>query len=216
MPNRQICLIGGSFNPIHMGHLQMARSAQAHCMADEVWFLPAGQPWQKTNTDLAPVADRVHMVELAIAGVHSWRLERMEADRAQASYTADTLQELAEQHPGNQWVFVVGADQLANFTSWRHWESVFDYARLGVVDRIQWGEFTVPNALQRHLVHNRIFRIPMPSINLSATQIRRWFELLASPDSDVAHTAKSRLEASLPSAVFKYLMSKPIYGRAQP
>ncbi|MEG4634903.1 adenylyltransferase/cytidyltransferase family protein, partial [Microcoleus sp. AR_TQ3_B6] len=62
MPTRQICIIGGTFNPIHMGHLQMARSAQAQCMADEVWFMPAGQPWQKPNAELAPADVRKKLV----------------------------------------------------------------------------------------------------------------------------------------------------------
>ncbi|MFN7506790.1 MAG: nicotinate-nicotinamide nucleotide adenylyltransferase, partial [Limnobacter sp.] len=87
MPTRQICIIGGTFNPVHMGHLQMARSAQAQCMADEVWFMPAGQPWQKPNTDLAPAAIRKKLVELAIEGVHSWRLEPFEIEHEGPTYT---------------------------------------------------------------------------------------------------------------------------------
>ncbi|MCQ8895126.1 nicotinate (nicotinamide) nucleotide adenylyltransferase [Limnobacter humi] len=208
---KQICLIGGSFNPIHMGHLQMARSAQAQCMADEVWFLPAGQPWQKQNSALAETADRVRMVELAIEGVHSWRVERVEVDKTEPSYTANTLETLCERHPKHRFSFVIGADQLANLTTWRHWESLFDYARIGVVDRIQWGEFTVPEPLKKHLQHDRLFRIPMPTIQLSSTLLRRQFELLDSPDAQIRETARSTLEAGLPTQVYKYLMAKPIY-----
>lgn len=211
MNSRQICLIGGSFNPIHMGHLQMARSAQAQCMADEVWFVPAGQPWQKASANIAPSEDRLKMVELAIAGVHSWRVEPIELERTGPSYTVDTLEALSDQHPTHKFSLVIGADQLNNLTTWKHWESLFDYARVGVVDRIQWGEFTVPAPLKKHLMHDRLFRIPMPSVNISATLIRRQFELLGSSNLEIGETARTTLEAALPSAVYKYLMDKPIY-----
>lgn len=211
-PLRQhICLIGGSFNPIHMGHLQMARSAQAHCMADEVWFMPAGTPWQKDSTHLAPVQDRLRMVELAIQGVHSWRVETQEINTEGPNYTVDSLETLCEQHPFAQFSFIIGADQLANLTTWAHWESLFDYARIGVVDRIHWGNFSVPDPLKKHLLHNRLFRIPMPSCNISSTRIRQQFALLESPIAHTRETAKTTLETSLPTAVYKYLMNKLIY-----
>lgn len=208
---KQVCLIGGSFNPIHMGHLQMARSAQAHCMADEVWFVPAGQPWQKANEELAPAQQRLRMVELAIEGVHSWRVEAHEVEHQGPTYTVDTLEALSDQYPEHRFVWIIGADQLANLTSWKHWESLFDYARIGVVDRIQWGEFTVPDLLKRHLVHNRLFRIPMPSVNLSSTLIRRQFALLGNNDPQIQETARMTLEGGLPSAVLTYLRNHPIY-----
>ena len=213
---RQICIIGGSFNPIHMGHLQIARSAQAHCMADEMWFLPAGQPWQKSASELAPAEIRVKLVELAIEGVHSWRVEPFETLQDGPSYTVNTLEALSDLHPDCKFTFVIGADQLDNLTSWKHWESLFDYARIGVVDRIQWGEFKVPPALKTHLAHDHLFRIPMPSINISSTQIRRHFELLSSSNPEVVETATYALENSLPSAVFKYLSTHAVYGRLKP
>ncbi|MFP5482984.1 MAG: hypothetical protein ACLGGW_06865, partial [Gammaproteobacteria bacterium] len=74
----------------------------------------------------------------------------------------------------------------------------------------------VPEALKRHLLQDRLFRIPMPSVNISSTQIRRQFELLGSANAEVAETARFTLEACLPTAVFKYLTQHPVYGRAQP
>jgi nicotinate-nucleotide adenylyltransferase len=213
---RQVCIIGGSFNPIHMGHLQIARSAQAHCMADEVWFLPAGQPWQKTPGELAPAETRVKLVELAIEGVHSWRVEPIEAEHRGPSFTVETLEKLSDLHPDCKFTFVIGADQLHNLTSWKYWESLFDFARIGVVDRIHWGEFKVPKALEAHQNLDHLFRIPMPSINISSTQVRRHFELLAASNPEVVETASHALENSLPSPVFKYLSTHAVYGRLQP
>ena len=185
-------------------------------MADEVWFLPAGQPWQKPNSDLAPADVRKKLVELAIEGVHSWRVEPFEIEHEGPTYTVETLEKLSELHPDCKFAFVIGADQLANLTNWKHWQSLFDYARIGVVDRTQWGDFQVPEALKRHLLQDRLFRIPMPSVNISSTQIRRQFELLHSGNTEVRETARFKLEASLPTTVFKHLQQHPVYGRAQP
>ena len=85
-----------------------------------------------------------------------------------------------------------------------------------MVDRTQWGDFQVPEALKRHLLQDRLFRIPMPSVNISSTQIRRQFQLLQSGNAEVRETARFKLEASLPTAVLKYLTLHPVYGRAQP
>lgn len=177
--------------------------------------MPAGQPWQKANSDLAPSDVRKHLVELAIEGVHSWRLEPFELECQGPTYTVDTLEQLSDKHPDCKFALVIGADQLANLTTWKHWQSLFDYARIGVVDRVQWGEFKVPEALKRHLMQDRLFRIPMPSVNISSTQIRRQFELLQSGNAEVLETARFKLEASLPTAVFKYLVKHSVYGRAE-
>lgn len=208
---KHICILGGSFNPIHMGHLQMARAAQAHCMADEVWFLPAGHPWQKDGSDLAPAHHRLAMVKLAIQGVHSWRVETRELETQGPSYTVDTLEALCDQYPMHRFTFVLGADQLSNLTSWRHWESLFDFARIGFVDRIQSGKLVIPDPLKKHLVHNRLFRIPMHSVNISATHIRQQFALLYAPEIHIRETAKTVLEASLHNAVLKYIWDNEVY-----
>ncbi len=194
----------------------MARAAQAQSMADEVWFLPTGQSWQKPDNDTASPKIRGHLVELAIEGVHSWRIETIEIEHQGPSYTVDTLEKLTERHPSNQFIFVIGTDQLNNLTSWKHWESLFDYARIGVVDRIQHGEFNVPNALKRHLLQNRLFRIPMHSVNISSTEIRNAFSLLHSNNTEIAKTARHKLESNLPCAVFNYLMHQSVYGRTTP
>lgn len=183
-------------------------------MADEVWFLPNGRPWQKEDTSITPAVERKRMVELAIEGVHSWKLNSFELDREQEnSYTVNTLEYLSERYPDYSYVFVIGADQMINLTSWKHWRSLFDFARIGVVDRIQMTEFTVPTELKRFLIQNSLFRIPMPQINISSTFIRRNFELLSSGNPEVEETARIALESALPASVHKYLMTNPIYSR---
>lgn len=216
MNPQQICIIGGTFNPVHLGHLQMARSAQAQSMADEVWFMPAGQPWQKEGTGIAPAEVRVRMLELATQGVHSWRVERMEVDSTEPTYTVNTLEALCEKHPEKRFSFIIGADQLENLTTWKHWQSLFDFARIGVVDRLPWDTFKVPAELKRHLMQDRLFRIPMPTVNVSSTEIRHCFESLQTSEYGQRQAALLRLEASLPGPVFRYLQNNPVYGRLNP
>lgn len=196
-----------------MGHLQMARSAQAQCMADEVWFLPAGEPWQKANRDLAPAKVRLYMVELATQGVPSWRVEPYEVESEGPSYTVNTLEHLSNIHPHDRFCFIVGTDQLTNLHTWKHWQSLFDYARIGVVDRDQLGSFAVPDVLKQHQARDRLFRIPMPRIAISSTDIRRQCALAASANAEIRETALHRLKAGLPPAVLEYLKVNPVYGR---
>jgi nicotinate-nucleotide adenylyltransferase len=211
MTPKRICILGGSFNPIHMGHLHIARAAQAHCMADEVWFLPAGQPWQKDSHTLAPAHHRLEMVKRAVQGVHSWRVETKELEAKGPSYTVDTLEALCDQYPQHQFTFVIGADQLVNLTSWRHWESLFDFARVGFVDRIQLDTIAIPQQLKKHLIHNHLFRIPMHNVNISSTQIREQFALLHAPETQIRHRAKTLIASSLHNAVLSYILEHKVY-----
>lgn len=214
MTSKTVCIIGGSFDPIHMGHLQMARSSQAHCLADEVWFMPAGNPWQKADSLIGSTQERAKLVELAISGVHSWRVETLEINKSGPTYTVESLEALAEKHPDYAFTFVIGTDQLANLTSWKYWNSLFDYVRIGVVERAGSKGFKVPEALKAHLMRDRLFRIPMPEFHVSSTDIREQFDLLADPGVEKSEQAKTRLEKWLPAPVWKYLQSHPIYGRS--
>lgn len=210
---KKVCIIGGSFDPIHLGHLQMARSAQAQCMAEEVWFMPAGDPWQKTGRLTATGSERLEMVKLAIAGVHSWRAEAHEVKRTGPTFTVDTLEHLSERYPNYQFVFVIGADQLSRLTTWQHWRSLFDYARIGVVERSAWGGFKVPDELKTHLMQDRLFRVHMPEVNISSTEIRRQFSLAQSTNMAESEQAYCNLERWLPPKVYQYLQSNPLYSR---
>lgn len=182
-------------------------------MADEVWFMPAGDPWQKSGKVVASSKERVYLAELAIEGVHSWRVEPFEAERNEPTYTANTLQALSDLHPSNHFVFVIGTDQAANLTAWKYWKHLFDYARIGVVDRPQMGDKPIDKALSPYFDTDAIFRIPMPEVNIQATQIRRHFELLQGDNAELAENAAFRLSQALPKPVWEYLQSHPIYAR---
>ena len=129
-----IGLLGGSFDPIHVGHLQLARDALAHLPLDEVRFIPAAQPWQKVR--VTDAAHRAHMVELAIAHEPRCVLDMHEIERGGTTYTIDTLRDLrAGPWRDASLVLVMGSDQFERFDTWREWQAVADLAHIAVARR---------------------------------------------------------------------------------
>ncbi len=136
MSARCILLLGGSFDPVHMGHIGLARYFSALLQPDALRLIPAGQPWQKP--ELATAAnDRVAMLKLAFADYAlPVQVDEQEIARKGASYTLDTLRALrTELGPNVSLALVIGADQLQNLHTWRNWQQLFDFANLCVATR---------------------------------------------------------------------------------
>jgi nicotinate-nucleotide adenylyltransferase len=130
-----VALLGGSFDPVHHGHVALAGLFIDLLHPDELRILPAGRPWQKASGLQAGDADRIAMLELAFAGTRV-TIDTREVRRATPTYTVETLRELrAELGPEASIVFLMGADQLGNLDSWRDWEYLFDLANFGVAAR---------------------------------------------------------------------------------
>jgi nicotinate-nucleotide adenylyltransferase len=134
---RCVALLGGSFDPVHHGHVALAELFARLLNPDELRLLPAGQPWQKANGLQAGDADRIRMLELAFAGSSApVTIDTREIARRSPTYTVDTLRELrAELGPDASIVFLMGADQLQKLDTWRDWESLFALANFGVAAR---------------------------------------------------------------------------------
>lgn len=132
-------ILGGTFDPPHLGHVALARLCVEHLQLDELQWIPTGQSWQK-GTDVTPAADRLAMTELAAAAladlparVHA---NRMEVDRAGPSYTIDTVRELRSHYgPRASLCWLMGADQLLRLHTWHGWEALFDYVHFCVATR---------------------------------------------------------------------------------
>ena len=131
---RKIGLMGGTFNPIHLGHIQIAEHALAQMDLDEVWFLPTGNSYHK-KTEAIPAADRAAMVELAIRSYPHFRINDLEMRREGATYTADTLRELTECYPDVRFYYLVGADSLDYKDRWVRPEEIFSRAVILVMGR---------------------------------------------------------------------------------
>jgi nicotinate-nucleotide adenylyltransferase len=126
-------VMGGTFDPIHLGHLVCASEVAYALGLDEVVFVPAGRPWQKEGRAIAPGEDRYEMTRLATEDDERFRVSRAEVDRPGHTYTVDTLRELAAE--GTDLFFIAGADALAQVRTWREPEALFELATFVGVNR---------------------------------------------------------------------------------
>ena len=128
-------VMGGTFDPIHHGHLVAASEAQSLFGLDEVVFVPTGEPWQKQGRDVAPAEHRYLMTVVATASNPRFTVSRVDIDRDGPTYTIDTLRDLHAQRPDDELFFITGADALAQILSWKDSDELFDLARFIGVTR---------------------------------------------------------------------------------
>ena len=159
-------LFGGSFDPVHLAHLALARSALAELQLDRVLWIPAGQPWQKART-MTPAAHRLAMLEQALGGEPRFVLDRREIDRTGPSYTVDTVRELRAEHPGAEFFLLIGQDQYAGFHTWEGWPEILHQVVLAVANRPG-----VPPVVDPAVLRHPHRVVPLPMLDIAATDIR--------------------------------------------
>jgi nicotinate-nucleotide adenylyltransferase len=170
-------LYGGSFDPVHYGHLLLAECARETLALDEVWLMPAAVPPHKKGRELAPAKHRLAMLELALGGHQQIKCSRLEIDRGGVSYTVDTLAAIREQQPGAELFFLMGADSLNDLPTWREPGRICELATVAVVRRGGAAEpdFGVlsPLVSSERLAAIRAAQLQMPLIDLSSTDLRQ-------------------------------------------
>ena len=164
---RRVGILGGSFDPVHFGHLILAEAALEHLRLDRLLLMPAGRPAHKRRRALAPAEDRVAMLRLAARGNPRLEVSTLEAARAGVTFTVRTLEALAAAEPAD-YFFLMGEDSLREFGTWREPGRILELARLAVVRR----EGT-PRASVRGALRRRVVFVPMPGIGISSSAIRR-------------------------------------------
>ena len=132
---KRVGVMGGTFDPVHHGHLVAASEVAALYDLSEVVFVPTGQPWQKTHRAVTPAEDRYLMTVLATASNPQFNVSRVDIDRAGLTYTIDTLRELHAARPGVDLFFITGADALAQIFEWHATEELFELAHFVGVTR---------------------------------------------------------------------------------
>jgi len=170
-------LFGGSFDPVHYGHLLLAESCREQCRLDEVWFVPAATPPHKQTHALSPAAQRIEMLELATGGQPAFRVSRIEVERGGVSYTVDTLAALKAEDPQRELFFLLGADSLEDLPNWREPARILELATPIVVGRpgapaVRF-EVLAGLASDDRLAELRRHQVEMPQIGLSSSDIRR-------------------------------------------
>jgi nicotinate-nucleotide adenylyltransferase len=165
-------VLGGTFDPIHIGHLVIAEEARTKLGLSEVLFVPAGQPWLKQDRDITPAAHRVEMVRRAIADNPQFKLCTLEVDRPGPSYTVDTLTMLQKQLGSKASLFfILGRDTLAELPLWKEPQEVMQLCKLVVPPRIgsrdlRHLEKAIPGLL------DKVIQLDMPVIGISSSEIR--------------------------------------------
>ena len=162
----RIGIFGGSFDPVHCAHVALARVALDELALDELCWVPAGEPWQKLRT-LAPAADRLAMLRLAIADEPRFTVSRCEIERAGPSYTLDTVREMQAARPGRHWFLVIGQDQYTSLHTWHEWRSLLGLVTLAVASRP--GAPLLPDAQLRQF---EPAVVALPMMEVSSTDIR--------------------------------------------
>jgi nicotinate-nucleotide adenylyltransferase len=193
-------VLGGSFNPIHNGHLEIAGRAQAAFGLDHVLFLPAGNPPHK-RTGMADKLQRLAMVELALEGKPCFSVCDLEVRRQGVTYTVDTLRAMQALWPGAKPWYIIGADTLPELPTWRASETVLGLCSFIVCTRPGWeGEDYEACANQLRGRGADIHMLPMPGMDISSTSIR---ESIARGDSWA--------RAMMPQAAWSHLQAHRLY-----
>lgn len=167
-------LYGGTFNPIHRGHLNICLRAREAVGADEVLLMPAAQPPHKFAGWLAPDQDRLALCRLAVQGQDFLRVSDYEIRRGGRSYTVDTLRYLLAERPGEELWLLIGTDMFLTFTQWREWEEIGRMATLLVASREEGDREALVEQQQLLAGHGvRSQLLQNPPVPMSSTQIRR-------------------------------------------
>jgi nicotinate-nucleotide adenylyltransferase len=184
--------MGGTFDPIHHGHLVAASEVQAQFGLEKVIFVPTGRPWQKGHEDVSPAEDRYLMTVVATASNPRFLVSRVDIDRSGPTYTIDTLSDLHSLHADADLYFITGADALEQILSWHRVDELFDLAHFIGVTRPGY-------ALDgEHLPKGAVSLVEIPAMSISSTGCRQrvragmpvWYLV---PDGIVQYIAKRGL-----------------------
>ncbi len=205
---KEIVLFGGTFSPIHYGHLEMIEAAYEYLKPDEFWVMPAGIPPHKEISGNATTMDRIHMVEIAIRSLPYVRLETSECHKFSRSYTYETLEQFQNAYPDYHFTFLIGEDSLDTFDSWVHPEIISELSTIAVCGRST-SEFDVLEGKCRALqskFSGKFVPIPMNLVPVSSSEVR---EYLKNGDSD-------NVRAMIPEDVLSYITEHHLYQEMQP
>ena len=198
----RVGILGGTFNPPHIGHLAGAQEAHDQLDLDVVTLMPVHTPPHKAAGDDPGVDHRLELCRLLVAHDERLAVSRLEADRPGPSFTVDTLRELHEASPGDDLIFIVGGDMARSLPSWREPERILELATLAVAEREGVGRTDIAETLAPLHGADRVVFFDMPRIDVSSTRIR---ERVA---------AGRPVRYLVPDAVERYIAAQGLYRTA--
>ena len=194
-------ILGGTFDPVHRGHLALARAAGDEVGLEKVMFVPAGQPWRKAGRMIASLEDRLAMLQLVLEGEEAFEIGTLEIGPAGPSYTVDTLEALRVDQPDDELFFILGQDALGDLPNWHRPERILELAKLAVARRADVSREALEGAGRRLPgLLERVVWLEMPLVEVSATEIR-----------ERARRGQP-LVGMVPAAVADYIQQHRLYG----
>lgn len=202
---RKIGILGGTFNPIHNGHLALGTAAMEQYGLEEVWLMPSKLPPHKSHFAMLSEEHRLTLVSLAAESDSCFTVSDFELHREGLTYTADTLELLTKEYPDTKFYFIVGGDSLIKFTHWRRPERILELATLLCAGRAGYEASQVEkaaNSLRMQFPNAEIGMVLLPDYPISSSEIRRAF-----------YTGKSEsVKNTLPENVWNYLTEHKLYS----
>ncbi|MCI5897255.1 MAG: nicotinate (nicotinamide) nucleotide adenylyltransferase [Candidatus Aphodousia sp.] len=192
---------GGTFNPVHLGHLHLAETALRVLLLDHLYWLPAN-PWQKNSNEILPGKDRAAMIEIAIKNNTRMSVDCLEINNNRPSYSIETVDTLAKRYPNDDRFYLMGEDQWANFHTWHRWQDIFDYVTLVVFRRGKNNfktEDVVEDFIRQHNIKVRFW--DLDALAISSTELRVSLVRDGLSALDTVHW--------LPDGVAQYLAQRP-------
>ena len=173
--NKKVGIMGGTFDPIHNGHLIIAQCALESYQLDEILFVPSGIPWLKDISKVLNKKTRVSLTGLAIEGNQSFALSTIEIDREGNSYSYKTVEELKEQNPGVDYYFIMGADSLFEIETWKNPAELMKNCIILVAVRDEYNDIQMNEQIHylQEKYHAEINLLKTPRLDISSTDIRR-------------------------------------------
>ena len=196
-------IYGGTFDPIHYGHLLLAERCREELQLDEVWFIPAGNPPHKQVRVMTPARARAEMVEFAVSGFPEFRVSRIEMERGGPSYTVQTLEQIRAADPSRELFLLMGADSIAELVTWKDPARILELSQVVAVNRADGPPdlSSLSDLLQQ--TRRTVRTIEMPAMGVSASEIR----------SRVAH--KQSIRFLTPRPVEMYIRQHKLYAEPQ-
>lgn len=172
----RIGIFGGSFDPIHLGHLILAECCREAAELDQVWFMPSSLAPHKQDGAHGTDRQRIEMIELAIGGHEAFVLSKLELERGGVSYTVDTLEQIHRDRPADTLFLLIGDDSLDNFSSWRNPQRICELSTPLVMNRPGSGEVDLtklkPFVTEDRFVEFAKWKLRCPKIEISSTELR--------------------------------------------
>ena len=198
---RKVGIMGGTFDPIHIGHLILGENAYLQFGLDKVVFMPSGNPPHKKDRDGGTDLQRMDMVKLAIASNTHFEISDIEMNEDGYTYTYRTLERLVKEHPDTEYSFIIGADSLFYFDSWKNPQRIADACTLVVATRNHTSDEKLDEKIEfvRKLFNAKIEKLDTENIDCSSSQIRSWIK--------EGHTVKYYV----PDTVINYIHTYHVY-----